>query len=50
MSKLVEAILISPYKDILIFFNIPILFDSIIVISDKGTFSDDEALLWITKK
>jgi hypothetical protein len=45
-----EAILVSPYKDILIIFNIPILFDGIIVISDKGTLLDDEAFFEIIKK
>ena len=50
MSKRMEAIFISPYKDILIIFNIPILFDGIIVISDKKTFLDDEAFFGIVKK
>jgi hypothetical protein len=45
-----EAIFISPYKDILIIFNIPILFDGIIVISDKETLLDDEAFFEIVKK
>lgn len=49
MSKRMEAILISSYKDILIFFNIPILFDGIIVISDKATLLDDEAFFEIIK-
>ena len=50
MSKRMEAILISSYKDTLIFFNIPILFDGIIVISDKATLLDDEAFFGIVKK
>jgi hypothetical protein len=50
MSKRMEAIFISSYKDILIIFNIPILFDGIIVISDKATFLDDEAFFVIVKK
>ena len=33
----------------LIFFNIPILFDGIIVISDKATLLDDEAFFEIIK-
>ncbi len=50
MSKRIEAIFISSYKDILNFFNIPILFDGIIVISDKASFLDDEAFFGILKK